>query len=460
MGEMDNWAGIIMAAGEGRRMVSKTPKPLHKVCGKEMIRYPVELLRAIGVGRILVVVSPSTELPLRETLGNGVDYVVQPTPDGTGDAVTWAVNALAESVDHIVALGSDSPLIRPDSLLQLIDRHGADRNAMTLLTAPDMLAEDQGRVIRDDSGRIANLVEARDWEGEVWSPAEINAGVYCFDRGWLEERLSGIEPSLNGEKYLTSLVAPASQRGDRIGAVASALPEEIFGVNDRVQLAQVEAILRWQIAEGLMRSGVTIQEPGSVFIDAGVAIGMDTIVRPNTSLLGNTVIGESCEIGPNSIVQDSQIGDGCRITASIVEQSSLEEGVDVGPFSHLRPGTYLETGVHIGNYVEVKESHLGRGTLAGHFSYLGDASIGAGTNIGAGTVTCNFDGVDKHRTTIGEEAFIGCDTMLVAPVSVGDGAATAAGAVVTRDVPGNLLAVGVPARIRENPLRKETRTSN
>lgn len=457
---MKNWAGVIMAAGEGRRMVSNIPKPLHHVCGREMVRYPVELLQALDVAQILVVVSPLTELPMRDTLGNGVDYVVQPTPSGTGDAAAWAVNALPPTIDHIVLLGSDSPLIRSDSVRQLLDKHEADGNTMTMLTAPDMLAEDLGRVVRDDQDRIVDLVEARDWMGDIWAPAEINAGVYCFNRGWLQDRVADIEPSPNGEKYLTSLVPLAAQRGDRIGSVSSDMPEEIFGVNDRVQLAQVETVMRWQIVERLMRSGVTIQDPASIFIDADVTIGMDTVIRPNTSLSGKTVIGVGCQVGPNSVIRDSRIGEGCRIVASMLEEATLEAGVDVGPFSHLRPGAYLETGVHIGNYVEVKESRLGRGVQAGHFSYLGDASIGAGTNIGAGTVTCNFDGRDKHRTTIGEGAFVGCDTMLVAPVSVGDGAATGAGAVVTRDIPENLLAVGVPARIRENSPRRKTRPSN
>ena len=449
-----------MAAGEGRRMVSNIPKPLHQVCGKEMVRYPVELLQTLDVGQILVVVSPLTELPMRNTLGNSVDYVVQPSPSGTGDAAAWAVNALPPTIEHIVLLGSDSPLIRSDSVRHLLDKHEADGNTMTMLTAPDMLAEDLGRVVRDDRDRIVDLVEAQDWNGDIWAPAEINAGVYCFNRGWLQERVADIETSPNGEKYLTSLVPLAAQRGDPIGSVASDMPAEIFGVNDRVQLAQVETVMRWQIAERLMRSGVTIQDPASIFIDADVTIGVDTVIRPNTCLSGKTVIGEGCHIGPNSVIQDSRIGDGCRITASMLEEATLEAGVDVGPFSHLRPGAYLETGVHIGNYVEVKESRLGRGVQAGHFSYLGDADIGASTNIGAGTVTCNFDGRDKHRTTIGEGAFVGCDTMLVAPVSVGDGAATGAGAVVTRDIPGNLLAVGVPARIREHSPRRKTRPSN
>ena len=456
---MENWAGVIMAAGEGRRMVSKIPKPLHKVCGKEMVRYPVELLQALGISRILVVVSPATESPLRETLGNAVDYVVQPTPRGTGDAAAWAITALPADVTNLVLMGGDSPLIRSESVRQLLEKHQAG-GLMTMLTAPDMMAPDLGRVVRNESGIIVDLVEGPDWKGDTWAPAEVNAGVYCFNRDWLNQRLAVVEPAPNGEKYLTSLVPVAARRGDQIDSVASELPEEIFGVNDRTQLAQVETVLRWQIIERLMLSGVTVQEPGSVYIDAEVSIGMDTVVRPNTSLLGRTVIGEDCEIGPNSVIQDSRIGDGCRVTASMLEQATLEDGVDVGPFSHLRPGAYLETGVHLGNYVEVKESRLGKGVLAGHFSYLGDASIGAGSNIGAGTVTCNFDGADKHRTTVGEGAFIGCDTMLVAPVSVGDGAATGAGAVVTRDIPENLLAVGVPARIRENQSQKETRPSN
>lgn len=457
---MDNWAGVIMAAGEGRRMVSRIPKPLHKVCGKEMVRYPVELLRSLGLGPILVVVSPATESALREALGNDVDYVVQPTPEGTGDAATWAIAALPPGVANLVVMGCDSPLIRHESVRQLVEQHQHGGGLMTLLTAPDMMAPDLGRVVRNESDRIVELVEARDWKGDTWAPAEVNAGVYCFDLGWLRQTLAAVEPSPGGEKYLTSLVTVAAQRGDQIDSVASEMPEEIFGVNDRTQLAQVETVLRWQIIERLMISGVTVQDPGSVYIDADVAIGMDTVVRPNTSLLGKTVIGEGCDIGPNSVIQDSRIGDLCRVTASMLEEATLEAGVDVGPFSHLRPGAYLESGVHIGNYVEVKESRLGRSVQAGHFSYLGDASIGAGTNIGAGTVTCNFDGRDKHRTNIGAEAFIGCDTMLVAPVSVGDGAATGAGTVVTRDIPENLLAVGVPARIRQKSPQKGNRPSN
>ena len=457
---MKEWAGVILAAGEGRRMVSKVPKPLHKVCGKELIRYPVDLLRKMGVERILLVISPGTGSLIRDLLGDDVEYVIQPKPLGTGDAAAWAMEALPEEVAGLIMLGSDSPLIRIESVTQLVERHRSDRNCMTMLTAPDMLAPDLGRVLRDEAGRVRDLVESSEWTGDAYAPAEVNAGVYCFQRDWLGDRLAEVEPAANGEKYLTSLVSLGYEHGDVIGALPSDMPEEIFGVNDRLQLANVEAVMRWQIAERFMLNGVTIQDPGSVFIDADVTIGMDTVIRPNTSLLGRTEIGEDCEIGPNSVLRDSRAGVGCRVVASMIEEGALEDGADVGPFSHLRPGAYLEQGVHVGNFVEVKESRLGRGVLAGHFSYLGDASIGAGANIGAGTITCNFDGKDKHRTTIGERAFIGCDTMLVAPVEVEKGAATGAGAVVTRNVPEGLLAVGVPARIRASQSQSNTPGSN
>ena len=452
---MERWAGVILAAGEGRRMVSRLPKPLHRVCGKELIRYPVELLASLGIRRPLLVVSPVNAVAIRQVLGDTVDYVVQPAPLGTGDAAAWAVAALPGSVEHLVLLGGDSPLIRQESVRQLMEQHLAEGQDMTMLTAAQMIAPDLGRVVRDEAGQVAGLVEAADWKGDRNAPAEVNAGVYCFSRAWLAGAVPGIAPSASGEKYLTDVAAQGAALG-RVGTVHSQEPEEIFGVNDRVQLTQVEAVKRWQICESWLRAGVTIQDPASAFIDADVSIGQDTVIRPNTMLLGGTVIGENCEIGPNSVVQDSRIGHRCRVTASMLESATLEDDADVGPFSHLRPGAYLERGVHVGNFVEVKESRLGAGALAGHFSYLGDASVGAGVNIGAGTITCNFDGRDKHRTTIGPGAFIGCDTMLIAPVSVGRNAATGAGAVVNRDVPENLLAVGVPAKMRPRKPQPES----
>ncbi len=463
---MEQWAGVVLAAGEGRRMQSRWPKPLHRVCGKELIRYPVELLQSLGVGRILVVVSPANAAPIGNLLGDRVEYVVQPAVQGTGDAAARAVAALRGGTGSLILLGSDSPLLRVESVRRLTERHLARGSDMTMFTAAGLLAPDLGRVIRDDAGQVVDLVEAADWAGDAYAPAEVNAGVYCFNLAWLEAALPGIAPSPGGEKYLTALAVSGAAREDRnaridrIDALPSDDPEEIFGVNDRVQLAQVEAIQRWRICERWMKAGVTIQDPASVFIDADVAIGQDTLIRPNTMLLGRTEIGEECEIGPNSVVRDSRLGRRCRVTASMLEEATLEEDVDVGPFSHLRPAAWLEKGVHLGNFVEVKESRLGAGTMAGHFSYLGDAAIGANVNIGAGTITCNYDGQDKHRTTIGPGAFIGCDTMLVAPVTVGREAATGAGAVVNQDVPQGLLAVGVPARIRPRKPRARKPRAN
>ncbi len=457
---MEQWAGVVLAAGRGQRMVSRLPKPLHRVCGKELIRYPVELLQSLGLRRILIVVSPDNAAPIGNRLGDrladsSIEYVIQPEAKGTGDAAARAVAALlepgqSEPVENLILLGSDSPLIRAESAGQLAQQHSEQRNDLTILTADGLPAQDFGQVIRDERGQVVDLVEAadRDKNGGAFAPAEVNSGVYCFNLSWLAEALDRLRPGLNGEKYLTSLVASGAAQGRRIDARPSELSEEVFGVNDRVQQAQVETILRWQICERWLRAGVTIQDPASVFIDADVSIGQDTIIRPNTLLLGNTEIGEDGEIGPNSVIRDSRLGNGCRIIASMLEDATLEDGVEVGPFSHLRPGACLEKGVHLGNFVEVKESQLGVGTRAGHFSYLGDASIGANVNIGAGTITCNYDGRDKHRTAIGDDAFIGCDTMLVAPVTVGPEAATGAGAVVTKDLPQGLLAVGVPAKIR------------
>ena len=455
---MAQWAGIIMAAGEGRRMQSRYPKPLHPVCGQELIRYPVALLQGLGVQPLLVVVSPANAAAISGLLGDGVDYVVQPAAAGTGDAAARAVAALDQKAERLLVMGGDSPLLRAASLQQLMARHLARDNAMTLLTAEGMFATDLGRVVRKDDGQVIDLVEAAEENREDYSPAEVNGGVYCFNRDWLAAALDSLETRPNGEKYLTDLVRIGAGRGDRIDGMPSPEPEEIFGVNDRIQLAQVEAIRRWQLCEQWMKAGVTIQDPASVFIDAAVAISRDTVIRPNTMLLGQTRIGADCEIGPNAVIRDSQIADGCRVTASMLEQAVMGAGADVGPFSHLRPGTRVESGVHLGNFVEVKESRIGAGTLAGHFCYLGDADIGAGVNIGAGTITCNFDGQDKHPTTIGPGAFIGCDTMLVAPVTIGAGAATGAGTVVTKDVPEALLAVGVPARIRERKPQTDRKT--
>ncbi len=445
---MDSWAGVVLAAGQGARMKSKLPKALHRVCGKEMVRYPVELMGRLGIGRVVVVVSPSTCGAVHRLFGGEVEYAIQPRAAGTGDAVDRAREILEGHTGHVVVMNCDAPLVLDDSVKRLIASHLDASAAVSMMTAHAPEAQDLGVVLRDADGRVLKVTEAADGEHDPRQPAEVNGGVYCFRTPWLWENLEQIGHSASGEKYLTGLIRMGSLQEETVIGEPTG-PMDILGVNNRVQLARVESYMSNRIRERWMLEGVTIQHPESVHIDAGVTIGRDTVILPNTMLLGQTRIGDDCEVGPGSVVRDSCVGRGCRVTASFLEESTMEDGVDIGPFSHLRPGAYLESGVHIGNFVEVKESRFAAGAVMGHFGYVGDASIGPRVNMGAGAITCNYDGKDKHRTNIGADAFIGCDTMLIAPVSVGDGAYTGAGAVVTKDVPAGRLAVGVPAKIRE-----------
>jgi bifunctional UDP-N-acetylglucosamine pyrophosphorylase/glucosamine-1-phosphate N-acetyltransferase len=445
---MGQWAGVILAAGVGARMKSRLPKVLHPVCGKEMIRYPFELMRELGIDRIAVVVSPANGPPVKNLLSDSVEYVVQPEARGTGDALARARKFLAGKADNLLVLGGDSPLVRENTVKQLLASHLDSGSTMTVLVGQVPSANDCGRVIRDGSGQVTAIVEAADGNEAPDSSGEINGGVYCFSAPWLWENLERIEPGRNGERYITSLASIGTAAGCEVIGVATEDPSELQGVNNRVQLAQVEGALRQRIRRKWMLDGVTMADPDSVYIDVDVSIGQDTLLLPNTMLLGRCKIGEGCEVGPGSVIRDSTVGSQCRVTASMLEEAIIENGVDIGPFSHLRPGAYLESGVHIGNFAEVKESRLGSGVMMGHFGYVGDASIGANVNLGAGMVTCNYDGKNKHRTMIEAGAFVGCDTMLVAPVKVGAAAVTGAGAVVTDDVPPGRLAVGAPARIR------------
>ena len=465
---MADLVGVVMAAGEGRRMRSRIPKPLHRVCGREMVRYAVDLVRGAGAGRVVVVVSPGNEAAIRGVLGDEVEYAVQARRDGTAGALACCAGLLRGTAERALVVGSDSPLVTAESVGRLLARHSAGLAAMSLLAAPDVGAAGLGRVLMGPDGRVGGIVEAADYGGMADDGADagaasaindrdaavgdragmVNAGVYCFEGDWVWEALERVGAGASGERYLTALAGIGA--GDGAGVLAAEVVDaaEAFGVNDRVQLAIVEEVMRHRIRERWLLEGVTMTDPGSVYIEADAVLGMDTVLLPNCMLLGRTSVGEGCEIGPNTVLRDSAVGSHCRVTASMLEGAVMEDHTDIGPFSHLRPGAYLESGVHIGNYVEVKESRFKAGAVMGHFGYAGDATIGAGVNVGAGMVTCNYDGREKHRTVVGDGAFIGCDTMLVAPVSVGAGAVTGAGAVVTRDVPPGRLAVGVPAIIR------------
>ncbi len=449
MDNMDKLAGIILAAGDGKRMNSRIPKVLHRLCGKELLRYPVELLGRLGVDRVVVVVSPANQDTVKALLGDGVDYAVQPSMTGTAGAVKAAATTLQGQADQVVVIGGDAPLVTDDSVRRLLDGHLEEGRKMSIMSGIVQTSAGLGRVKRDlgSQQNVLGIVEATDDTERDGQPVEVNSGVYCFQADWLWENLEKVDVSSNGESYLTDLAAVAAELGASVAALTSNDPDEVLGINNRVELAHLEDIQRRRIRERWMLLGVTITDPSSVMIDGGVTIGQDTVILPNTMLLGDTTIGSNCEVGPGSVVRDSTIGDHCRVTSSALEDAVMESGVDIGPFSHLRPGAYLESGVHIGNYVEVKESRFAAGAVMGHFGYVGDASIGANVNVGAGMVTCNYDGKDKHRTVVEEDAFIGCDTMLVAPVTVGAGAVTGAGAVVTIDVPPARLAVGVPAKI-------------
>ena len=446
--------GVVLAAGVGSRMRSRTPKPLHRAAGKELIRFPVEVLEGCGVGRIIVVVNADNAPAVSALLGNRVEYAVQAAPRGTADAVACALASLDAAPSTIIVMAGDTPLVRPQSVQRLLAEHqSVAGRRMSILSATDVFAPDLGRIERASvtsdgrAGAVSAIVEANDRPAPGYAPAEVNTGVYCLDGAWTAANLKNIAPSASGELYLTALAGIAAGAGADVAAMPIALADEAMGVNSREQLAAVETVLRDRVCRHWMANGVTIVDLAATYIDADVVIGMDTTLLPGTMLSGSTAIGADCRIGPNAVIEDSSIGDRCRVIASFLEGAQVAADVDIGPYCHLRPGAVIESAAHLGNFVEVKNARLGPNTAAGHFCYLGDADIGAGVNIGAGAITCNYDGVDKHHTRIGAGAFIGSDTMLIAPVSVGAGASTGAGAVVTKDIPDAGRAVGVPARL-------------
>ena len=442
---MTSLGAVALAAGKGSRMRSQTPKVLHRICGKELVGLVVDAAVDAGLDPIVVVV-PDDSQAIRDAFGPGVVYVEQPRPLGTGHALLQARPAL-KGLDNVVVLCGDVPLVQPATLRRLVQLHDEREACITLLTSASANPDGLGRVVRSPSGTITAVVEERDADETTLSITEINGGTYCFRSHWLWNSLESLAPSTDGEVLLTDLVAIAAEQGMTIESVQAVDPSETLGVNDRAQLAEAEAVLRQRIRQRWMHDGVSMPDPSSVYIDSSVQLGPDTVVLPNSHVTGSSRIGRDCEIGPNSIIHDSVVGDRCRIVASVIEGSTLDDGVGAGPFSHVRPGSHLEQDVYIGNYAEIKNSRLGRGTKSGHFSFIGDADVGANVNIGAGTVTCNYDGERKHPTVIEDDAFIGCDSMLVAPVTIGARSWTGAGAVVTKDVPADSLAVGVPARV-------------
>jgi len=447
-------ANVILAAGFGTRMKSELPKVMHPLLGRPMIDWAVRTATAISGQPPVVVVGHRREL-VEAHLGSRARCVVQTELLGTGHAVQQAAPVVADAADVVIVTYADMPLLRAETLQTLVDAYLAaaeagDRPALAMLTVTRDDPQGFGRIVRRATGEIQAIVEEADCTPAQRAIKELNPGVYCFDATWLRANLAAIPLSAKGEYYLTDMVGIAVRQGRRV-VTQPAHFEDVNGINDRVQLAHATAVLRRRIVEQHMLAGVTVIDPASTYIEDTVAIEADATIWPGCHLMGATVIGRRATIGPFSQVVDSRIGDDCRVVYSVVEQARMDAHSEIGPFGHLRKGAHLGENVHIGNFGEVKNSYLGSGAKMGHFGYVGDAQIGANSNIGAGTVTCNFDGARKHQTVVGDDVFLGSDTLLVAPVTLGDGARTGAGAVVTRDVAPGALVYGVPARARPTP---------
>ncbi len=433
-------AVIVLAAGLGTRMKSDLPKLLHPVCGRPMLAYVLGAVADVGPERTVVVTARSHDA-LAAILSEGVERAIQDEQRGTGDAAAAGVAALGGFAGDVVVLNGDHPLTTGSFVAGLVAAHRAS-GARATLTAQTFDPGHYGRIVRDENGRLAGIVEYRDATPEQRAIAETNVGAYVF----AADALRGALPRLRsdndqGEYYLTDVIALLLADGDEVAVYRTEDRGVTRGVNSRVELAWVAAEVRRRLLEELMLSGVTIVDPESTYVDWGVEVGRDSVIQPQTHLLGATRVGSGCEIGPGSVLRDVTVGDGARVVQSHVLGCDVGPGATVGPFSYLRPGTVLDDGTKAGAFVEIKNSHVGRGSKVPHLSYIGDTEIGAGTNIGAGTITANYDGYRKHRTTIGDGVRTGSDTCLVAPVTVGDDAYTGAGSVITKDVPAGALGI-------------------
>jgi len=446
-------AAIVLAAGQGTRMRSRIPKVLHPLAGRPMLIHVLDALAEAGVSRLVVVTGHGADA-VEATVADRAATARQEPQRGTADAVRVGLQASpADAAELIVTMG-DVPLQAPAlyaALLEALRRRSA---AVALVSANLEEPAGYGRLVRGADGGASAIVEEADADEATRAVREVNVGTYAFDAGWLREAIGRVEASASGEYYLTDLVALAVADGRAVEIVEAPDAADAMGINDRVALAVAEERMRRRINEQHMRNGVTIVEPATTRIDAGVEIGQDARIEPGTTLAGSTVIAQDAVIGPDAHVRDSRIGPRSHVWASVVEESTVAEDVEIGPFAHLRPGAEIGPRCRIGNFAEVKKTKIGAGTQQHHFSYLGDAEVGENVNVGAGSVTANFDGTEKHRTVIEDGASIGVDTMMVAPVTIGEGATTGAGAVVTRDVAPGKTVVGMPARPIEMHRRR------
>ncbi|MGH8984531.1 MAG: bifunctional UDP-N-acetylglucosamine diphosphorylase/glucosamine-1-phosphate N-acetyltransferase GlmU [Acidimicrobiia bacterium] len=448
-------SAVVLAAGEGTRMRSETPKVLHPLCGRPMLLHVIDALVALPLERIVVVVGHGAERvtkTLQEQMATEmpIEFVEQRVQRGTGDAASVALTASSfdgDAEDDLLLVPADTPLLRPETLATLAREHRAADAAATLLTAISDPAG-YGRVVRDEAGRVSHVVEQVDADDAELALNEWNTSIYCFRRGLLAPALRRLSPeNAQGEYYLTDVVEVLRETGHVVIATPVDDPSEPVGVNDRAQLAAAEAVLRARINDRWMREGVTMTDPAHTYVDASVELEPDARLLPGTILEGRTVVGAGAVIGPETHLVDTIVGERAVVRQTVAREAEIGDDVTCGPFAHLRPGSHIGARAHIGNFVETKNAEVGEGAKVPHLSYVGDAEIGEGANIGAGTITANYDGKEKHRTKVGKGARIGSNTVLVAPVEVGDGAYTGAGAVVNRDVPPGALAKGVPAEI-------------
>ena len=437
-GQAGRTTAVVLAAGLGTRMKSALPKVLHPLCGRPMLAYVLDAWdEAAGAGgatptRPVIVYSPAVEA-IRDVFADRADFALQDEPRGTGDAVRAAMAAVPDDATEILILSGDVPLISATDLEAILEARRQDDAAIALATVFAADPAELGRIVRSEFGIVEAIVEFKDADEEQLANNEINSGLYAFDAAWLRRRIESLEPSpTTGELYLTELVRLAREDGRLVTAVAFEDDGRFDGINDRSQLAAAEWNLRVRRNEEHMRDGVTMRDPSTVYLDWDVTLAPDVTLEPNVILRGGTSIGEGTVIGAGSQIVDSQIGARAFVWASIIESSTIEDEAKVGPLSHVRGGSVIGKGAYVGNYAELKNSRLGAGSKQGHMSYLGDTEVGERANIGAGSITANYDGTNKHPTTIGDGAFIGVDTMIVAPRDIGKGARTGAGAVVTQ----------------------------
>ncbi|REJ20867.1 MAG: bifunctional UDP-N-acetylglucosamine diphosphorylase/glucosamine-1-phosphate N-acetyltransferase GlmU [Bacillaceae bacterium] len=443
---MEKCFAVILAAGQGTRMKSKLYKVLHPVCGKPMVQHVIDNVSKLQVDEIITVVGHGAE-KVKSELGEQTLYVLQEQQLGTAHAVLQAAQYLEGKEGTTIVVCGDTPLITSETFEKLLKHHLETKAKATILTAEADDPTGYGRVIRNEEGLVEKIVEHKDATESERLVTEINTGTYCFDNSSLFEALKHVNnDNAQGEYYLPDVIEILKEKGEIISAFQTDSFEETLGVNDRIALSQAELIMKRRINQKHMKNGVTIVDPDNTYISADAEIGQDTVIYPGTVIIGKTVIGEECEIGPNSEIKDCQIGHNTNIRHSVVHDSQIGNQVNIGPFAHIRPASVIDDGVKIGNFVEVKKSKIGKESKASHLSYIGDAEVGNGVNLGCGSITVNYDGKNKYLTKIEDGAFIGCNSNLIAPVTIGEGAYVAAGSTITDDVPGSALSI---ARARQ-----------